>query len=65
MIPGVSELLIIAFVLVLLFGVKKLPELGTGIGEGLKNFKKGYRDAKSIDVTPEKDESNPDDLSSK
>ena len=37
---GVPELLIIAVLVLFLFGGKKLPEMGKGIGEGIKNFKK-------------------------
>jgi sec-independent protein translocase protein TatA len=48
---GIWELLIILFVIVLVFGVGKLPELGTALGEGIKNFKKGYKESKTIDVT--------------
>lgn len=36
---GLPELLVIGLVAVLLFGTKKLPDLGRGIGEGIKNFK--------------------------
>lgn len=49
---GPLELTVILVIVVLIFGVGKLPELGTGLGEGIKNFKKSYRDAKTIDVTP-------------
>ena len=49
---GPWELVVILFIVVIVFGVGKLPELGTGLGEGIKNFKKSYRDAKSLDVTP-------------
>lgn len=42
---GTTELLIIGGVLVLLFGAKRLPELGKGLGEGIQNFKKGIRQA--------------------
>ena len=41
--PGISELLLIFGVLLLLFGGKKLPELGGAIGESIKNFKKGIK----------------------
>jgi len=44
--PGMTELLIIAGVVVLLFGAKKLPALGGAIGESIKNFKKGVSDGK-------------------
>lgn len=44
--PGGPELIIILVVLVLLFGAKKLPELGSSIGTTIKNFKKGIEDSK-------------------
>ncbi len=60
---GVGELVIILVIILIMFGAGRLPELGTSLGEGIKNFKKGYRDSKSIDVTPEEqnrsDEQNP------
>ena len=34
------ELLVIGFVVVLLFGTQKLPELGAGLGQGIRSFKK-------------------------
>ena len=37
---GVPELLIIAILVLFLFGGKTLPEMGKGIGEGIRNFKK-------------------------
>ena len=36
---GIPELLLIFGILVLLFGAKKLPEIGRGLGEGIKSFK--------------------------
>ena len=42
--PGIWEMLIIGGVIVLLFGAKKLPQLGGAIGESIKNFKKGVAD---------------------
>jgi sec-independent protein translocase protein TatA len=36
---GVPELLIILFIVILVFGASRLPELGKGIGKGIKNFK--------------------------
>lgn len=38
-----THLLIIAIVLLVLFGGKRLPELGKGLGEGLKGFKEGLK----------------------
>ncbi len=36
---GIPELLLIFGILVLLFGAKKLPEIGRGLGEGIRSFK--------------------------
>ncbi|MCB0323559.1 MAG: twin-arginine translocase TatA/TatE family subunit [Bdellovibrionales bacterium] len=52
---GPWELIVILVIVIIVFGVGKLPELGTGLGEGIKNFKKAYRDAKTLDVTPEQE----------
>lgn len=41
---GVQELLVIFLILVLLFGASKLPQIGRGIGEGIRNFKSGIKD---------------------
>lgn len=37
---GPTELLLIVLIIVIIFGAKKLPELGKSLGEGIKNFKK-------------------------
>jgi len=41
---GTTEILIIALVLVLLFGARKIPELARGLGRGISEFKSGMRD---------------------
>ena len=41
---GVPELLIILLIIVVIFGASKLPQLGRGFGEGIRNFKKGIKD---------------------
>lgn len=46
---GVPELLIIFVILVLLFGASKIPQLGRGLGEGIKNFKKGIKEGDGPD----------------
>lgn len=43
---GTTELLLIALVVLLLFGGKKLPELMRGLGQGIKGFKDGMKDIK-------------------
>jgi sec-independent protein translocase protein TatA len=42
---GLPELLIILAIIVVLFGVNKLPRLGKGLGEGIRNFKDSIRSA--------------------
>lgn len=41
---GGSELLMIALLIVLLFGASRLPEIGKGLGSGIRKFKSGLRD---------------------
>ena len=40
---GLPELVIILIIVFFLFGAKRLPEMGKGIGEGIKNFKKSMK----------------------
>ena len=40
---GVPELVIILIIVFFLFGAKRLPEMGKGIGEGIKNFKNTFK----------------------
>lgn len=40
---GWPEILIILLIIFFLFGAKRLPEMGKGIGEGIKNFKKSLK----------------------
>ena len=40
---GVPELLIILGIIVLLFGTTRLPQLGKGLGESIRNFRQGLR----------------------
>jgi sec-independent protein translocase protein TatA len=40
---GMGELVIILLIVVLMFGGKKLPQLGSSLGESIKNFKKGMK----------------------
>ena len=41
---GAGEIIIVALVILLLFGGKKIPELMKGLGKGVKNFKEGMKD---------------------
>ena len=47
------EIGIVGLIVVLLFGTKRLPELGQGLGKAISNFKKSYRETETLDVTPE------------
>jgi sec-independent protein translocase protein TatA len=40
---GPAELLILLLIVFFLFGAKRLPEMGKGIGEGIKNFKNSFK----------------------
>lgn len=40
---GLPELLVILFIVVVIFGASRLPQLGKGIGEGLRNFKESVK----------------------
>jgi sec-independent protein translocase protein TatA len=53
---GTQELLIILVIVIVLFGATRLPQIGKGIGEAIKNFKKATSEKDEIDVTPKKDE---------
>lgn len=44
---GTGEIIVIALIVLLLFGGKKIPELMRGIGKGVKNFKDGMSDIES------------------
>ena len=52
---GVPELLIILLIIVVIFGASKLPQLGRGFGEGIRNFKKGLKDDANATHDPEEE----------
>ncbi len=53
---GTQELIIILLIVVVLFGATRLPQIGSGIGQAIRNFKKSVREGEEIDVTPKKEE---------
>ncbi len=55
--PGLMEILLIGFAVLLLFGAGRLADIGKGLGEGIKNFRKGLKDDDSEKELPEGDES--------
>jgi sec-independent protein translocase protein TatA len=44
---GIPELVIILFIIVLIFGATRLPEIGRGIGKGIRNFKDATKEGAS------------------
>lgn len=44
---GLPELMIIFFIVVIIFGANRLPQLGRGIGSAIRNFKEGIKDESS------------------
>lgn len=50
---GVTEIIIAALVIFLLFGVKRLPEMAKGLGQGMKEFKKAIKDNQEDDKNSE------------
>ncbi len=51
---GMQELLIILIIVLVLFGATRLPEIGKGIGQAIRNFKKATSEPDEIDITPKK-----------
>ncbi len=51
---GMQELVIILIIVLVLFGASRLPEIGKGIGQAIRNFKKATNEPDEIDVTPKK-----------
>jgi sec-independent protein translocase protein TatA len=48
---GVPELVIILVIVLIIFGANKLPEIGSGMGRAIKNFKKATNEPSEIDVS--------------
>jgi sec-independent protein translocase protein TatA len=53
---GATELLIVLGIVIVLFGARRLPELGSGVGKAIKNFKAGISGKDELDVTPKNEE---------
>lgn len=52
---GAQEILVIALIILLLFGGKKIPELMKGLGKGIKSFKDGMNGIENSNETKEED----------
>ena len=53
---GMGELLIILVIVIVIFGATRLPMIGKGLGEGIKNFRVATKSPPEIDVTPPKEQ---------
>lgn len=56
---GMGEMLVILVIVLIIFGAGRLPELGEGLGKGIRNFRKATGEPDSIDVTPPNPASQP------
>ena len=52
---GWMELLLILFIVLIIFGAGKIPQLGEGLGKAIKGFKKSINEADAMDVTPQEE----------
>jgi sec-independent protein translocase protein TatA len=51
---GMTEILIVLVIAVVIFGANRIPELGRGLGKGIRNFKDATREAAEDKTTTEK-----------
>ena len=57
---GIGELLVILVIVLIIFGAGKLPEIGEGLGRGIRSFRKEMHKPDEIDVTPKDGEPGPE-----
>ncbi len=57
---GMPELVVILVIIVIIFGAGKLPEIGSGIGKGIKNFKEATKNAEKDEIEGKDDEKSSD-----
>ena len=53
---GMPELVIILVIIVIIFGAGKLPEIGSGLGKGIKNFKNSTKDEEKEKIDEKKED---------
>jgi sec-independent protein translocase protein TatA len=61
---GIGELLVILVIVLIIFGAGKLPEIGEGLGRGIRSFRKAVKTPDEIDITP-KSEANAESSATK
>ena len=52
---GTQEILLILVVALVVFGARRLPEIGSGLGRAIRNFRQASSEPDEIDITPGKD----------
>jgi len=58
---GMPELIVILIIILIIFGAGKLPEIGSGIGKGIRNFKKATHEKTDEISSPEDKKTKSDD----
>jgi len=56
---GMPELLVILVIILIIFGANKLPQIGEGLGKGIRNFKKATREREENAIEHKEDEEGP------
>ena len=56
---GMPELVVILVIVMIIFGANKLPQIGSGLANGIRNFKKGIDEKEESDANPKKIEETP------
>jgi sec-independent protein translocase protein TatA len=59
---GLQELVIILVIALVIFGPSKLPQIGSGLGKAIRDFKKGVSSDETDDATKEEKKETPKDL---
>ena len=62
---GMPELLIVLVIVLIIFGAGKLPEIGRGLGKGIRNFRKATSGMDEIEVPPKENEKGLEDKEKK
>jgi sec-independent protein translocase protein TatA len=53
---GTQNIILLVIIIVVLFGATRLPKAGSGLGKGIRNFKKAMSEPETADATPKKDD---------
>jgi sec-independent protein translocase protein TatA len=51
---GTQDIILIGIIVVVLFGATRLPQIGSGVGQAIRNFKKGISESKEIEAPKER-----------